>query len=110
MGALLGGFFVNVFGSFVAWLLKFFTQKVAVSIGLVALSMAMFGALFYAMRAALALVSFGASAVHPMFGVGVSMVISPRAASYLSSYLIFWSACEVFKWRLHVTQLWSRVI
>jgi len=38
------------------------------------------------------------------------MIVSPRVATLLSSYMTFWLLVELYKWKLNVVQLWARTI
>jgi hypothetical protein len=107
---LLGALFVNLVGSFATWLVQFFTQKVAVATAISVLLGALILGLFIAARAALASIGGLAGSLHPMFGAGVSMIISPRVASLLASFMSFWVLVELYKWKVNLLQLWSRTI
>lgn len=107
---LLGGLLVNILGVFAGWLAKWLTQKVAVSVALLAQLVILYIALFALAKAALVGVGTLSNAVSPMFGAGVQMVITPRVSAMLGSWMTFWVAKELFKWRLHVVQLWGRTI
>jgi len=107
---LLAAFLFNVFSGLVTWLAKFLTQKVAVAAALIAIVVVLFSVLYAAMRAAMSAAFVGAGSLHPMFAVGVSMVVSPHTAALISSYLTFWSLVELYKWKVNIMQIWSRTI
>ena len=107
---LLATLLFNVFSGLVVWLAKFLTQKVAVALALIAVVVVLFAALYGAMRAAMSAALIGAGSLHPMFAVGVSVVVSPHTASLITSYLTFWALVELYKWKVNILQLWSRTI
>ncbi len=107
---LLGALLVNILGVVAGWLAKYFTQKVAVTVVVLAQLVILYAALFSLGRGALWSVGVLSNAISPMFGAGVSMVITPRVSGMLGSWFSFWVAKELFKWRLHVVQLWGRTI
>ncbi|CAL61693.1 conserved hypothetical protein; putative membrane protein [Herminiimonas arsenicoxydans] len=107
---LLGVLFVNLVGSFATWLVQFFTQKVAVATAISLLLGALILGLFIATRAALSGLGSMAGSVHPMFGAGISMIISPRVAALLTTYMAFWVTVELYKWKVNLLQLWARTI
>ena len=107
---ILGTFLFNVFSAFAAWLAKYLTQKIAVTVAIVAIVTALFVGLYAATRLAISAALSGVGGLHPMFAAGVSMVISPHAASLISSYITFWSLVELYKWKVNIIQLWSRTI
>jgi hypothetical protein len=107
---LLGNLLFSFFTAVATWLAKYITQKMAVTIALVAVVTALFVALYAALRVALTAAFAGASNIHPMFGAGVAIVISPHTASLVSSYITFWSLAELYKWKVNIIQLWSRTI
>ncbi len=107
---LLGALLVDMLGVIAGWLAKYLTQKVAVALAVIAQLVLLYAALFGAARVLLSEVATVSNAVSPMFGAGVSMVITPRVSGMLSSWLTFWVAKELFKWRLHIVQLWGRVL
>lgn len=107
---ILGALFINLLSSLAVFLVKFVSQKVAVATAVSVVLAGIMLALWVAARAALAAAGAGASAVHPMFGAGIAMIISPRVATLLSSYMTFWLVVELYKWKLNVVQLWARTI
>jgi len=107
---LLATFLFNVFSGLVVWLAKFLTQKVAVAAALIVVVTALFVALYVSLRAAISAAIVGAGSLHPMFAVGVSVVVSPHTAALISSYMTFWALVELYKWKVNILQLWSRTI
>lgn len=107
---LLGTLLVNIFTGLAAWLAKYLTQKVAVALALIAVTTGFYVALYAALRAAVHGAMVGLGAVHPMFAVGLSVVISPATQQFLTGYLTLWSVCELYKWKFSIMQLWSRTI
>ncbi|MGO4378013.1 DUF5455 family protein [Pseudoduganella sp. RAF19] len=107
---LLGTFLFNVFAAFAAWLAKYLTQKVAVTVAMAGILTAMFAALYLAARTAIGQALSVAAGFDPMFGAGVGMVISPHSAALISGYITFWSLAELYKWKVNILQLWSRTI
>jgi len=107
---ILANFLLSVFTGFATWLAKYLTQKIAVTVAIVAIVTALFVGLYVATRAAIAAAISGVGSVHPMFGAGVAMVISPHAAALVSSYITFWSLVELYKWKVGIMQLWSKTI
>lgn len=107
---LLAQFLWTVFGGFVTWLAKFLTQKVAVAVVLVGVAIALFTVLYAALRALISSALVGVAGIHPMFSAGISIVISPHSATLLASYVTFWSAVELYKWKVNLLQLWSKTI
>jgi hypothetical protein len=103
-------FLYNVFVAFCGWLAKYFAHKVAFTVAGVSILTALIAGLYVAARALIAGALGAAGSVSPMFGAGVAMVISPHAASLLSGYLTFWSATELYKWKVNLLQLWFRTI
>ncbi|HJV02753.1 MAG TPA: DUF5455 family protein [Burkholderiaceae bacterium] len=106
----LGTLLFNIFTGIVAWLAKYLTQKVAVTVAIIAIVTVLFVGLYTATRAAIAAALAGVGALHPMFGAGVAMVISPHSGALISSYITFWSLVELYKWKVNIMQLWSRTI
>jgi len=107
---LLGALFVNLVGAFATWLVRFFTQKVAVATAISVLLGALILSLFIAAKATLAGLGAFAGNIHPQFGAGVSMIISPRVATLVTSYITFWILVELYKWKVNLLQLWARTI
>lgn len=107
---LLGELLFNLFTGLVTVFVRYVSQKVAITLVLVAMLTTMFVALFLAVRTALAAAVVSVSGIHPMFATGISMVIPQSSASLISSYLLFWSMCELYKWKFNMMQLWSRTI
>lgn len=103
----LAAMIVNIVTGIATWLLKFFSQRMAFwgasAAVLIAMSVAVYVSLRFAMSSA---VNFAAS-YHPMFGVGVSMVISPQTAGLLTTYLAFWSGIELYKFKKSMTLFWG---
>jgi len=106
----LANFLLSIFGGFVAWLAKFLTQKIAVATAIITLVTVLFVALYAALRTAISAAVVGAGSIHPMFGAGVSMVVSPHSASLISSYVVFWSLVELYKWKVNLLSVWSKTI
>ena len=107
---ILANFLLSLFTGIATCLAKYLTQKVAVALALIAVVTGLFVGLYASLNT---LISAGLSAVasfHPMFGVGVAMVISPHTASLISSYVTFWSLVELYKWKVNIISLWSRTI
>lgn len=107
---ILGNLLFNIFVGFATWLAKYLTQKVAVTLAIVTLCTGLFIVLYAAARGLVSTALGAAYSFSPMFGAGVAMVISPHTASLLSSYVLFWSACELYKWKVNIIQLWTRTI
>lgn len=107
---ILGNLLFNIFVGIAAWLAKFLGQKIAVTLAIVVLLTGLFAALYMAGRGLVSAAIAGAAGVSPMFGAGVAVVIPPNSAALLSSYVTFWSACELYKWKVNIIQLWSRTI
>jgi hypothetical protein len=104
---LLAGMLANMAAAFATWLLKYFTQKVAFTVASIAIVTALSAALFVALRVAMNGAVYVANDFHPMFGVGVSMVISPRVAALLTGYVAFYSLVELYKWKMKMTLFWG---
>jgi len=107
---LLAQFLLTIFGGAVQWLAKFLTQKVAIAIVLAGIASGFFIALYLALRSVIAGALVSIAGIHPMFSAGISLVISPHSAALLASYITFWSAVELYKWKVNLLQLWSRTI
>ena len=107
---LLAQFLWTVFGGFVTWLAKFLTQKVAVAVAIIALLTIMFAGLYLALNKVVDVALVGAANIHPMFGAGVSMVISAHCVTLITSYIVFWSLVELYKWKVNLLQVWTRTI
>lgn len=104
----LGMLLYNIVAGLTGILLKYLSQKVAVSIALIALFSGVSAAVYIAMRSAIsAAVSFSAS-YHPMFGAGVAVVISPHTASLVTSYVAVWTLLELYKWKMNIMFLWYK--
>ncbi|WP_293779266.1 DUF5455 family protein [uncultured Oxalicibacterium sp.] len=102
--------FVNVVASFAGWLVKFFSQKVAIATAISIILGSLIVGLFIAAKAALGSLPVLAGQLHPMFGAGVGMVIPPRVAGLLTAYISFWVLVELYKWKVNILQLWARTI
>lgn len=100
----------SFFAGIVAWLAKYLTQKVAVTLSIVSILSIIYVAFYVAFRSLMNAAFSGAYSFSPMFGAGIAVVIPPRSANLLASYLVFWAACELFKWKFSIVQLWSRTI
>lgn len=100
----------NIFAGFATWLAKYLTQKVAVTVAMVAILTALFAALYFGARQLISGALAGAYSFDPMFGAGIAMVISPHSAALISGYITFWSLVELYKWKVNILQLWSRTI
>jgi hypothetical protein len=107
---LLGTFLFNVFSALAAWLVKYFTQKMAVAVALIAIVSGLLVLIYASLRLGVNLAMAGAASMHPMFAAGVSVVISPTAQQCITAYLALWSLCELLKWKFNILQLWSRTI
>ena len=106
----LAAMLLTIVTEFAAWLAKFITQKVAVALAIVAVCGALFIALYASLNAAIATGVTSLDGVHPMFGVGLAMVISPHTAALFSSYITFWMLVELYKWKVSLVSVWSRTI
>lgn len=104
---LLAAMLVNMAVAFATWLLKYFSQKLAFTLASLAVVGAMAAALYVAIRVAMNGAIYVASDFHPMFGVGISMVLSPRTASLLTAYVSFFSLVELYKWKMKMTLFWG---
>lgn len=107
---LLAQFLWTVFGGAVQWLAKFLTQKVAIAVVLLGIAGVFFSLLFTALQTLVSGALVAVAGIHPMFSAGISMVISSHSATLLASYITFWSAVELYKWKVNLLQLWSRTI
>lgn len=107
---ILGNLLFNVFVAIAAWLAKYLTQKIAVALALITVVTAFFVALYASLNSIISAALVGAASIHPMFGAGVAVVISPHIGALISSYLTFWSLVELYKWKVNIVQLWSRTI
>ena len=107
---LLAQFLWTVFGGAVQWLAKFLTQKIAIAVVLTGIAVGFFIALYLALRSVISAAMVGVAGIHPMFSAGISIVISPHSATLIASYVTFWSAVELYKWKVNLLQLWSRTI
>lgn len=107
---LLGTLLFNIVAGLAAWLVKYVTQKMAVAIALIALFSGLLVGLYAGLRLAIGSAMVGLGSVHPMFAVGLAVVISPATQQCITAYLVMWSACELYKWQFSITQLWSRTI
>lgn len=106
----LGLLFFTIVKAIFEFALKFFSQKVAVVLAIIALLTGLSAAVYFAMRAAITgAVAFSAS-YHPMFGAGVAVVISPRTATLVTAYVAFWSMLELYKWKMSIMYLWSKIL
>lgn len=106
----LGALLVTLLIEFVTWLSKYITQKVSVALGIVGTLGAMFVALYAGLHFVINAAITSLDGVHPMFGVGLAMVISPHAAALFSSYVTFWAVVELYKWKVSLVSVWSRTI
>lgn len=107
---ILANFLLSLFTGLATWVAKYLTQKIAVAVALITIVTALFVGLYASLNA---LIGAGLNAVasfHPMFGVGVAMVISPHSASLISSYVTFWSLVELYKWKVNIISIWTRTI
>jgi hypothetical protein len=107
---LLATFLLNVFTGVVAWFAKWLTQKTAIALVLVAAFSALFVALYASLNALMATSLVALGDVHPMFAVGVAMIVSPHTVTLISSYLTFWSLVELYKWKVNLLQIWTHTI
>lgn len=107
---LLAQFLWTVFGSFVTWLAKFLTQRIAIAVVLTGVATALFIALYLALRSLISGALVSVAGIHPMFSAGIAIVISPHSAALLASYITFWSVVELYKWKVNLLQLWTRTI
>jgi hypothetical protein len=107
---LLGTLIVNLITGLATFLVKFVSQKIAVASAISVILAALMLTIFVALRSALAAATIAAGGLHPMFGAGISMIISPRVAALLASWITFWMLIEVYKWKLNLVQLWARTI
>lgn len=103
-------FLYSFFAGIVAWLAKYLTQKVAVTVSIISVLSVIYVAFYVSFRSLMSLAFAGAFSFSPTFGAGISVVIPPRSANLLASYFVFWAACELFKWKFSIVQLWSRTI
>lgn len=101
---------LNIFVGFIEWLAKFISQKVAVALALVTVLTLLFTALYASLNVVIASAMISLDGVHPMFGVGIAMIISPHAAALFASYITFWSVIELYKWKVSLVSVWSRTI
>ncbi len=99
---------VTLVTEFVAWLAKYLSQKVAVAVTLTAVLTGLFVAVYVGMNSAISSSVAFLDGVHPMFGVGIAMVISPHASALLTSYLAFWALIELYKWKVNILSIWSK--
>lgn len=104
----LAAMLLTIVTEFVAWLAKFLTQKVALALVIVAVCGALFVALYASLSAVISAGVTSLDGVHPMFGVGLSMVISQHSAALFSSYITFWMLVELYKWKVSLVAVWSR--
>lgn len=104
----LAALLLNIVGGFIGFLLKYFTQKVVVAALIGAFVVGLFYGLMGIFSGVIGSAISGAGSVHPMFGAGVSMVISPNTASLLSSYFVFYALCEVYKYKCALVALWTK--
>jgi len=96
---LLGSLLVNLFGGFVAWLLKFFTRKVAYGIAAVTMMSGFTLGLFVVMRTALLAINNSVSGASAIFVQAVAIGVPPVAPFCLSTYMTIWTACTVYTWQ-----------
>lgn len=101
---------VDMLGAVAAYLAKYLTQKTAVTVIVLAQLVILFGGFYLSGRVALQGVAHIASHYSPMFAAGIQAIVSPRTVTAITSYLTFMAACELFKWRFTIIQLWGRVI
>lgn len=106
----LGALLYNIFAGIVAYFVKYLTQKTAFALALVTLASGLMAAIYLALRTALYLAMAGVGNVHPMFAVGIGVVISPTTQQFITAYFILYSACELYKWKFNIMQLWARTI
>lgn len=107
---ILANFLLSVFTAIATWLAKYLTQKIAVAVAVIVVLTALFVALYAGLNALISSALVGAFSIHPMFGVGVSVVISSHTSTLISTYFTFWSAVELYKWKVNVMQVWSKTI
>lgn len=106
----LAALLLNLVGGFIGFLLKYFSQKVVITGLIISFSVSFFYVFMGLFTAAINSAITGASDLHPMFGVGVAMVISPNTASLLSAYFLFYGLCELYKFKVSMVQLWTKSI
>lgn len=101
---------LNIFIGLVEWLAKFITQKVAVALAIVTVLTLLFGGLYASLNLFIGSAISSLDGVHPMFGVGMAMIISPHASALVTSYIAFWALVELYKWKVSLVSVWSRTI
>jgi|GEM_PF-6609562 hypothetical protein len=94
----------------IGFLLKYFTQKAVIAGLIVTFVVSLFYALMGTFTGVINSAIGGAGSVHPMFGAGVAMVISPNTASLLAAYFVFFGLCEVYKYKLALVAIWTKQI
>lgn len=102
---LLGSLLVNLFGGLVAWLLNFFSRKVAYGIAVVTSMGTLTAGLLLIMRVALSALAGAASGAPAMFVQAVAIAVPPTAALCLSTYVTVWTACTAYTWQRDLVHL-----
>lgn len=104
----LAALLLNIVGGFIGFLLKYFSQKLVIATLISAFVVGLFFGFMGIFTGVINSAIGGAGSVHPMFGAGVSMVISSNTASLLSSYFVFYALCEVYKYKCALVALWTK--
>lgn len=107
---ILGTLIYNIIAGIVVFLVKYLTQKAAVAIAMVAVLTALMIGVHAGLHAAIQLAMVGVGNVHPMFAVGIGVVISATTQKFISAYFLMFAACELYKWKFNIMQLWTRTI
>lgn len=104
----LGLLIYNIIAGIAAFLVRYLTQKAAVGLAMVGLFTALMIGIHTGLHAAIKLAMVGVGSVHPMFAVGLGVVISPQTQKFISAYFLLYSACELYKWKVNLMFLWHR--
>ena len=106
----LAALLLNIVGGFIGFLLKYFTQKAVIATVISAFVVGLFYGFMGFFSGLINSAIGGAGALHPMFGAGVAMVISPNTSSLLSAYFVFYGLCEIYKYKCSLVAIWSKQI
>lgn len=105
---ILGAMFINIITAVVSFLIKYMSQKIAITLILIAFYSALSAAVYVGMRQVITeAIAFSAS-YHPMFAAGISVVIPVHTAGLVTAYVGTWSLCELYKWKMSIMFLWNR--
>ncbi|MBE7157805.1 MAG: DUF5455 family protein [Rhodospirillales bacterium] len=105
---LLGALLLPLFSGIVAWLMQWFTRKVAFGLAAVAASSALTLALFVLMRGTISAVLALSSGLPSMFAQAMGMAVPPAASACLGAYISIWVACTAYTWQRDQLHLFAK--